>query len=748
MTIEIGHIRWSQAAHVIRSFEEHRDEQSLERPLKHSRVDGAALSSVHVCNGSAASQSELLKIGRIIVNHLLPMEGVVANALHIKGDKELDMISFSFSDFDRDAASEAYVPLPSTITIDGIPLRIFREARVAFSPRGENDDALGSCRPSIQSATRPTLASARILVVGAGGIGCELLKSIVLAGARSITVVDLDTIDATNLNRQFLFRERHIDAPKSHVAVDIIRERIASPSNASSAAPHHMAALCVNVKDASPMDHSFYTQFDIVLNGLDNMSARKHVNRMCVAANIPLIESGTMGFNGQVQPIVPHASECYDCRTRPSDRPSYAVCTIHARPTSMVHCVHYAKELYERLATAAAAVRMPADGDAAAVRQHQLSEMDFAKVFVEDALKLDVYPNDTSRVALNLFQLLFATKIEQLLTLKKDTLWPTAPPLVLELPNWTHYSDIDAATLETQLLVADGRVPTQRENATLFLRAVQLLLTRWNLSHGMSSELPTTFDKQDDVAALFVATVANLRATCFHIPNQGLEDIRSVAGHIVPAIASSNAIVAACIASQALSLLFSKETNMEERLRTLRFVFLRKMPLTRRAATTSKHNSLRPNANRHYLLLHTNPLDQRNPECLVCKSDTAAVVHQIVLNTDLYTIGSFIDIVLCGYYAMSSPCLAAGPKVLYEHEEFETLAHKPLADFCTMPLSGNGTAAPTASLTASDLNQNLEWTLSLTHDDRFNDPAGYMVNGTLYGPSEAISVENAAPELS
>ncbi|CAL1268038.1 unnamed protein product [Larinioides sclopetarius] len=134
------------------------------------------------------------------------------------------------------------------------------------------------------------IKSSKILVVGAGGIGCELLKNLVLTGFEELHVIDLDTIELSNLNRQFLFHKQHIGRPKAIVA----KESVLKFNPKANITAYHDSIT------NNKYDVAFFRQFSAVANALDNVGARSHVNRMCLAADIALIESGTSGYLGQV----------------------------------------------------------------------------------------------------------------------------------------------------------------------------------------------------------------------------------------------------------------------------------------------------------------------------------------------------------------------------------------------------------------------------------------------------------------
>lgn len=187
-------------------------------------------------------------------------------------------------------------------------------------------------------------------MVGAGGIGCELLKNLVLTGFGEIHVVDLDTIDLSNLNRQFLFRHEHIKKSKAYVCFgrpprvdDLVANRVQVAKDAAQKFNPRVKIVAHhgNIKDKE-FNVSWFRGYNVVFNALDNLDARRHVNKMCLAADIPLVESGTTGFNGQVQVIRKGVTACYDCTPKEAPK-SYPVCTIRSTPSQPIHCIVWAK---------------------------------------------------------------------------------------------------------------------------------------------------------------------------------------------------------------------------------------------------------------------------------------------------------------------------------------------------------------------------------------------------------------------
>jgi len=187
----------------------------------------------------------------------------------------------------------------------------------------------------------------KILVIGAGGLGCELLKDLALMGFKTIHVIDMDTIDISNLNRQFLFRQCDVGRYKAEVAAEFINRRISG----AEVIPHNN-----KIQD---FDQDFYRDFHFIICGLDSIVARRWINGMVLslldynddgslnrATMKPIIDGGTEGFKGNARVILPGITACVEC-TLDLFPPqiNYPLCTIASTPRLPEHCIEYVKIL-------------------------------------------------------------------------------------------------------------------------------------------------------------------------------------------------------------------------------------------------------------------------------------------------------------------------------------------------------------------------------------------------------------------
>ncbi|KAI1802601.1 SUMO-activating enzyme subunit uba-2 [Daldinia bambusicola] len=386
-------------------------------------------------------------------------------------------------------------------------------------------------RRSLGPSLNALVKEARVLMVGAGGIGCELLKNLALTGFGEIHIVDLDTIDLSNLNRQFLFRHEHIGKSKALVA----KEAAAVFNPNVKIVAHH-----ANIKDVQ-FHVEWFRGFNLVFNALDNLEARRHVNRMCLAADIPLIESGTTGFNGQVQVIKKGVTACYDCTTKEAPK-TFPVCTIRSTPSQPIHCIVWGKSylLNEIFGTSE-------DQAALDVSENEDNASEIAELKKEaEALRKIRESVGTEQFPQMLFDKVFNADIIRLCSMKD--MWKSRePPKPLEYKTLMSQA-AEALELKDKILKDGQRIWTLEENLVVFndsldrlsKRMLQLLAT-----NSADSQKPTiSFDKDDEDTLDFVASSANIRSYIFGIEAKSRFDIKQMAGNIIPAIATTNAIVA------------------------------------------------------------------------------------------------------------------------------------------------------------------------------------------------------------
>lgn len=146
-----------------------------------------------------------------------------------------------------------------------------------------------SMLPEIGDSGQEKLKQARVLVIGAGGLGCPILQYISTAGVGTIGIVDFDKIEIHNLHRQILYTEDKVGLSKALIA----KEKLEALNPLIKVAAFEVKLTVENAVQ-------IIQDFDVIVDGSDNFATRYLVNDTCVALGKPLVYGSILGFEGQI----------------------------------------------------------------------------------------------------------------------------------------------------------------------------------------------------------------------------------------------------------------------------------------------------------------------------------------------------------------------------------------------------------------------------------------------------------------
>ncbi|CAN8314628.1 unnamed protein product [Cochlearia groenlandica] len=586
---------------------------------------------------------------------------------------------------------------------------------------------------NLQHQQQSAIKGSKVLMVGAGGIGCELLKTLALSGFHDIHIIDMDTIEVSNLNRQFLFRRSHVGQSKAKVARDAVlrfRPRI------------NIRSYHANVKNPE-FDVDFFKQFNVVLNGLDNLDARRHVNRLCLAADVPLVESGTTGFLGQVTVHVKGKTECYECQTKPTPK-TYPVCTITSTPTKFVHCIVWAKDLlFAKLFG-----DKNQDNDLNVRSKNAASSAKETEDVFERAVDEGI-----EQYGRKIYDHVFGYNIETALTneetwknrrqprpiYSKDVL----PESLTQQNGTTENSSVTDGDSTVSAMPSLGLKNPQElwgltQNSLVFMEALKLFFAKRKEEIGH-----LTFDKDDQLAVEFVTAAANIRAESFGIPLHSLFEAKGIAGNIVHAVATTNAIVAGLIVIEAIKVLKKDANEYRFVMSFIRFSILNIHLITfLPSLSLYRMTYCLEHPNRKMLLMPVEPFEP-NPSCYVC-SKTPLVLE---INTQKSKLRDIVDRIVKAKLGMNLPLIMHGASLLYEvGDDLDDIM---VANYnANLDKSLSELPAPIVNgsiLIVEDLQQELSCKINVKHREEFDEekePEGMVLSG--WTQSQATNGESAS----
>tara|TARA_Y100000590_G_scaffold240874_2_gene270881 strand:- start:161 stop:2830 length:2670 start_codon:yes stop_codon:yes gene_type:complete len=429
-----------------------------------------------------------------------------------------------------------------------------------------------------------------ILMVGCGALGCEWLKNLMMMGIKNIDVTDPDHIEISNLSRQFLFRNKDVKESKSSIACNYIKNKDTSMNVKA-----HLRKLG---KDNMGSVNELFHDKNIIVNALDNLTARRFVDGVCYDRCLPLFESGTMGMKGNTQPIIPYLTETYSDSNDPSESDSFPVCTIKNFPNKIEHTIHWARDYFEIFERAFRTIIKYRDDK---IYLTSLSHYDrnqaiddinmFCKSQIDDW-------TDCLYIAKELFDKNYHTEIKQLLhcypkehAVDGELFWSNGKRCP---KTYTHYygsNVLDFLESTTRILInIYGLIGQDFSREDMMQVCLDFVLPEFvpdeskkiakddnelkemkieSTENVLLSDLyfkdhyfPETFEKDDDTNwhVKWMTSASNCRAELYNIEPASEFETKGIAGKIIPAVATTTSTIVGLISIELMKFIMKKNS--------------------------------------------------------------------------------------------------------------------------------------------------------------------------------------------
>ena len=334
--------------------------------------------------------------------------------------------------------------------------------------------------------------------------------------------------------------------------------------------------------------------------------------------------------------IVKGECECYECVPKEENRKFYPLCTIRNTPSKPVHCIEWAKELHKLLF---------GDREESRLYEPDLNVSTYMAAVVNRPATIS---DQAARegYAKRVFDAIFGDEIKQKLQMRSYKCSPT--PLA--------FAEIKPDSSASTAAGDDGeldiyKVPSLFDSAQAFVRSTAASVVE--RADVLGSDV---WDKDIPVHLEFVTAAANLRASVFSIERNSQFKIKEIAGNIIPAIATTNAIVAGLQVLQAFNLLRHKlepSTDAES---------TSTAPQPKEVLGDCRCVFVQPQPNGMGRLLNPIALRPPNPKCPICNDETQTLV--LAIDTAVVTLAELVQNVLKGRLNLNEPCLIIGSSIV------------------------------------------------------------------------------------